>query len=255
MIRKRLGGTALLLVLVLGGSVGGVVWSLSQVPDFYAQALSELPDPQDRKQAAKQFVERTLRLVDGVEHEDAWAEEFTQQQINSWLAEELHQKHAKLLPNGVSDPRVQFAPEAVQLGFQFQREGWEGVISVRARPWVPQENQLALEIESVKAGLMPIPLDRVLQEISRQFETEGWRVTWREAHGHDVLVISLDGGGAEQPVLEAVEVVEGAVRVRGRRSVTTHPVSTGKGATGEEPSAGHGTRVADQPVGDRSGVK
>ena len=82
---------------------------------------------------------------------------------------------------------------------------------------MPQKNQLALEIESVKAGLVPIPLDSLLQEISRQFETEGWHVEWRQANGNDVLVVHLDGEKPDQPMLESIEVREGVIRISGRR--------------------------------------
>ena len=131
----------LLGVLCAGGA--GVYWSLKHVPDFYQQALAEKVDPVVRKAAAKKFVQTTLRLVDRIQHEDAWSEEFRQAQINSWLAEELHQKYEEVVPPGVTEPRVQITEGSVLIGFRYEDENFQGVVSVRLRPWVPEPNRLA----------------------------------------------------------------------------------------------------------------
>jgi hypothetical protein len=207
----------LLGVLCAGGA--GVYWSLKHVPDFYQQALAEKVDPVVRKAAAKKFVQTTLRLVDRIQHEDAWSEEFRQAQINSWLAEELHQKYEEVVPPGVTEPRVQITEGSVLIGFRYEDENFQGVVSVRLRPWVPEPNRLAIEVESVKAGVVPIPLQDVIDEVTDTFKTEGWHVEWQQADGNDVLIVHLDSGGIEdQPTLERIDVVEGAVRIFGRRS-------------------------------------
>jgi hypothetical protein len=113
----------------------------------------------------------------------------------------------------------------LEVGFRYQRETWNSVVSVRVRPWVPHPNRLAFEIQAIRAGLVPIPLEHILHELSRQFETEGWRVEWSQANGNDVVMLHLDRSdrlnwtGKDRPVLEGVQVVAGAIRVAGRRGV------------------------------------
>lgn len=222
MSRKRLAVIACSLLVVLAAAAGGVGWALYQVPDFYNAALRETPEPAVRQQEARQFVRQTMRLVDDIRHEPEWSEEFRQQQINSWLAEELTDpKYADLVPPGVSDPRVALDGGLIRLGFRVRHNGWEGVVSLRIRPWVPAENQLALEIQSVKVGLVPYPLDEVLGQVVRAVEDEGWRVEWQQASGNDVLIVHLDRGRPDDPVLENLEVVAGAIRLQGRSATKT----------------------------------
>ncbi len=96
--RKRLGWITLVLLMVLCAAGGGVFWALSQVPDFYRQAMAANIDHEVRKAEAKRFTQRTLQLVDDIKQRDRWAEEFTQLQVNSWFAVELDGRYQDLLP-------------------------------------------------------------------------------------------------------------------------------------------------------------
>ena len=78
MNRKRLGMMALCLLLAVGGAAGALLWALTRVPEFYVQALSVEVDPAIRKQSAEEFEANTIQLVQDIEHEPEWSEEFTQ---------------------------------------------------------------------------------------------------------------------------------------------------------------------------------
>lgn len=217
MTRKKLGYIALGLLTGVLATGGIVVWALFQVPDFYRQAMALDVDPQTRKAIAKKFTQRTIQFVDSVRYADYWTEEFTEQQVNSWLAEELHREYADVVPPEMKDPRVRIEDGWVQVGFRYERPNWDGVVSFKLRPWVPRPNQLALEIAAVRAGLMPIPLDDVLKEISGQFALRGWRVERMQSGENDVLLIHLESNEESYAVLESVAVRDGAVTISGRR--------------------------------------
>ena len=169
-MRRVLIAFAILIVLFVGmGS--GTWWASKQVPDFYEAAIeTEMPAP-ERKQAAKEFVQQTLRIVEDVQFSDRWAEEFRQEQINSWLAEELHENYPELVPEGVEDPRVGLHRGMLSLGFKFDSDAWSGIVSIRVRPWIIEPNRLAVEVVSIRAGLVPIPLDELLREVASEVET------------------------------------------------------------------------------------
>ncbi len=218
---------AIAVVAVLFVAMGGGTWWASkQVPDFYESAIAEEMPAPERKQAAKEFVQQTLRIVEDVQFSDRWAEEFHQDQINSWLAEELQTNYPELVPKGVTDPRVGLHDGMLSLGFKFDSEAWGGIVSVRVKPWIVESNRLAVEIVSIRAGLVPIPLDELLREVASEVETEGLPVQWIQRNGHDVAIVTIDSG-PDGPVLEQLEVVEGIVRVSGSGAAKPTPGQSG----------------------------
>jgi len=164
------------VLLFLAAGVAGTLLALYHTPTFYAAALTEPADPQVRKQQAKRFVQTTMQLVDGIRNADRWSEEFSQEQVNSWLAEELPGQYRDWLPDGVREPRVRFDDGTLELAFQYDKGTWRGVVSGKVRPWVSGPGEIALEIQSLRAGLVPIPLDEVLQEVATELNNVGWRI-------------------------------------------------------------------------------
>lgn len=218
-------GTA--VFLIVAGVAGTLLWALLREPEFYADASATIPDePEARKRAAKSLVQETTNLINNIKHADQWSATFKQSEINSWFVEELFQeKYDDIVPEGVSDPRLSIREGSVQLGFRFQKSGWNGIVSLRLKPWIEKENQLAIEIEAIRAGIVPVPLEDMLDEMTSQLIDAGWNVTWNHANGHDVAVINLNKQNAEAPVLESLAVLEGEVRVRGHRKESPLPDS------------------------------
>ena len=226
MRRKKVILFSLAVFLIVVGAAGSLLWALLRVPDFYAHAAAGVPkEPAARKLAAKSLVQETTNLVNNLKHADEWSATFKQAEINSWFIEELFQeKYDDIVPEGVSDPRLAIQEDLLQLGFRFQKSGWSGIVSLRLKPWIQAENQLAIEIETIRAGIVPIPLEDMLHELTAELVDSGWNVTWSHANGHDVAIIDLNKSKkADSPVLESLAVVKGEVRVRGRRRNAQKP--------------------------------
>jgi len=220
MTRKRLRLLVRVLVvflLLVGIGVGLTLQALREVPEFYAQALVEQPDPVVRKEAAKQFEQQTLDLVKEIRHEDRFSQEFTQEQINSWLAEQFDTSLADTIPQAISDPRVTLRNDHVLVGFRYHGKSFDGIVSLNVKPRVTEPNHLALEFESVKAGDIPISLDAVTAHITDRLHREGWQTQWKLKNSHDVLVVHFPPSESDQPVLEAVQVTDGLVHISGSR--------------------------------------
>ncbi|MDF1746333.1 MAG: hypothetical protein P1V19_21740 [Gimesia sp.] len=209
-----------LLLLLLGGVAGGLYWSSSQVPDFYQIALQEQSQPEVRQQKAKQFVQHSMQLVNDVRNkEPRWSQEFSEQQVNAWLAEELHQNYNEWVPEGISDPRVKFDKNQVDLGFHLTLKQWSGIISLKFKPWLMDNNQLVLELDHARAGLLPIPIDDAISDLIREARSEGWYIEWGQANGNDALIVHLDRGKSELPDLTALAVEPGVFRLAGKAEV------------------------------------
>lgn len=217
MLRRWLIQFTIACLAVAGIAAGSFWWGLRQIPDFYQRALAQDPDPVSRQESAKEFDQRAWRLVAELQHATEWSEEFLQDDVNNWLAEELHTKYPELVPPGIEQPRVVLHEGDIQIGFRYEDSQFQGIISLELRPWVPEANQLAIEVRSVKAGLIPIPLDQVIDELTRRIQASGWRVEWKDLGGNDVLVVHLDRGARDQPVLERIDLADGSVRISGTR--------------------------------------
>ncbi|WP_417382593.1 hypothetical protein [Gimesia sp.] len=207
----------LLVLLLLGGMTGGLYWSSAQVPDFYQEALQEQAVPEVRQEEAKEFVQRSMQVVNDVRNQEPlWSQEFSEQQVNAWLAEELHQKYNEWVPDGVTDPRIRFEKNQVELGFHLTLSKWSGIISLRFKPWLMKENRLVLELEQARAGLLPIPLDETLTDLIRMARKEGWFIEWGQMNGNDALIVYLDRRKPELPELTALSVDTGLFRIAGK---------------------------------------
>jgi hypothetical protein len=209
------------LILLLALLAGGLTLSLKYQPSFYQTALADSAPPEVRREQAKVFVQTTLQLVDGIRHEDRWSHEFSEDAVNGWLAEELPVKYSEWMPPEVSSPRVKFEKGTLFLAFQIRHGMWKGVVNSKVRPWVSGPNQLALEIQSARIGLVPVPVDELLGELIKNMSSAGWRLQWRNNGKQDVLVVSLDddfSANGERPVLEGVDVGPKLLRISGRRA-------------------------------------
>ena len=215
--RKLIVVSLLLFALTAMGAVSAW-WALFSTPDFYEVAIAKEPTPEVRKKEAERLVQTAVRLVEEVKFSDQWSEEFTEQEINSWLAQELETRFAKHVPRGVSKPRVKLTDGLVRVGFRLKQKDFNGVVSLHLKPWIPQPNQLAIRVISIRAGLLPVPLDKVLIGIRKRLPNRKLPIQWKQADGDDVVIVYLDSAISKRkeiPVLEAVEVGDGIFRLSG----------------------------------------
>lgn len=223
--RYRLIAWPLLFAVGVAVGVSGVWLTTRHVPDFYEETLARETrvDPVLRRREAEQLVRQTHQLAEEIHEADRWSERFTQSQVNSWLAEELHREVPRLQREGVRDPRVQFSEGLVRIAFRLERHEWSGVVSLELTPSAAATNRLDLHVGSLRAGLIPIPLEKVLQEMANRFRPIGW--TWRldRIDGRELVTIEWPAAGTDEPILEQVEVGDGWLSISGRRETAKSP--------------------------------
>jgi hypothetical protein len=223
-MNRKCAAIAVASVSLIAILAGALVWLVKYEPTFYETALADTAPPEIRQKQATEFVQTTLRLVDGIRNEGSWEHEFAEDAVNGWLAEELPVKYAEWLPPDVAAPRVKFERGKLLLAFQVRHGMWKGVVSAQVRPWVAAPNQLALEIQSARVGLIPVPVDELLGDFVKHMNTTGLRIQWKNSGKQDVLVVEFDddfspsGDSADHAVLEAVDLEPKLLRILGRRS-------------------------------------
>jgi hypothetical protein len=213
----------LLSALILAGV--GLALSLWHRPRFYTEALADNRPAEKRREEAQEFEQTALQLVNEVRFEEQWSHEVTDDMVNAWLTEVLPTKFSGSLPPGVSEPRVKFEEGHVLLAFQAQKGIWNGVVSSRIRAWAAGPNQLAFDLKSARAGIIPIPVDNILDDLVKKLDSIGWRAEWKRSNNRDVLVVNIDSENLSEEgpraVLEAVEIAPGRLRISGRRAGVT----------------------------------
>lgn len=223
---RRLCWGCFALLVVVG--IAGAGWlSLTYQPGYY-RAMVDLPRSQ-RDENAKQFVASSLQLSNDIRNEPLWEAVFSDQEVNAWLAQDLLTHFAEHLPPEVRQPRVVFETDRIVLAFQYRQSGIETVITVMARPRVSQDNTVELTIETVRAGILPVYADGVLDRITGHARARGIDVTWSRREGYPVVRLYYSPNLQREDVrLETVQLRGGQMRLAGRSDRSKGEIGTPK---------------------------
>ena len=212
---------AIAVLAILLGSSGAVLGVLLRhVPSFYARG--DMPDGPERKKLADDFETETTRIIGELLNADKKFEgEFQDGQINSYFLSEDFAKHGldNLLPERVSRPRIALEPEHLRLGFRYGTGLLSTVISVNMRVWiVPKEaNMVALEIENMHAGALPISAQSLLEDIRDRARKNNMEADWYRYNRHPVLVLRFEADKTTPRFqLHRLDLGAGVIRVSGR---------------------------------------
>jgi hypothetical protein len=224
----------LLIAAGVGGTIAWIIRSAQQVPQFYAEAL-ELPAVAAAAQG-DQLEREVIAVQNAIRRDEAFEFHVTADQINGWLASDLPEKHAGLLPPGVHEPRVACREGELLVGCRYDGAGIPTVVSVAARAHlVAGKDVLAIHLKQAQAGAVPLPLGQVLDELSRRAHRSDIALRWELQEGDPVALVPLRFDGEilrdKQLVVDIVEITSAGVRVAGR-------IIDPKKPDGEPPSKG-----------------
>ena len=176
-------------VLVLAVAAFALYQASRHVPEFYREALKT--PPQAHEAASDEMLQQATALAGDVEKEGQWQAVFTAEQINGWLAVDMVRNYPDLLPSSVSDPRVAIEPDQLRLACRVDRGDWTSVLSLSVDAYLSEPNVIALRIRKARAGVLPLPLQGILDRISQEAGQTDLEIRWRQAEGDPVVEISL----------------------------------------------------------------
>lgn len=191
------------------------------VPDFYQQALAEPSTPQHLRQTSDQLERQVLDLHNHARREGPWQAEFTEQQLNAWLAADLERKFPQTLPQGLREPRIRISPDAVQLACRYADEHWQVVLSLTVAVFLTDTpNELAVQIREVHAGRVPLPLKNVLEQVTTEARRRALPLRWSQDKADPVALIQIPTQAAQnrgrEMIVESISLRAGSVLVTGR---------------------------------------
>ena len=219
-MRKKLiiAGVVIGGLLLLGAIVLFAIYQGTKVePEWYREAVAL--DPVAAREASDEMLQKTTTLINDVKKEGQWEALFTQAQVNGWLAVDLVENHPDALPRDVSDPRVAIRPEQVMLSCRFQYGDLKRVVTLTVEPSVQEPNVFAVRICKARVGVVPLPLDEILDAISQAVRKTDCRLEWRQAEGDPVAVITIPPPHTDDDKLIQVETLrlgDGEVYLSGR---------------------------------------
>lgn len=189
-------------------------------PGFYRRLA--LPPGEERKQHSDEFTSAFVRLLSGIVDKSQWYGHFTAEQINSYFMEDFTRNGTmdQTLPDGIHDPRIALDQDKVRLAFRYGKEPWSTIMSIDMRVWlVPKEyNVVALELQGMRAGLLPISAQSILERLSEAIRKQNRSidVTWYRLNGNPVALIRFQ---ADKPVptihLQRLELTSGEMKIWG----------------------------------------
>lgn len=209
--------------------VGGLVLTLSVLlliialvlryePPFFREA--EVAAGPERKRQAMEFLSACFQLGNGIRLDSRWQGKITTEQANSYLSENFESDVEKLVPPGVTDPRVTFDDGKIHLAFRYGSRPWSTVVSVDLRVWLvgKEYNVVALEVERIRAGLLPISGRSVLERLAEAIRSQnrGLEFNWYRHDGHPVALLRFQADRVVPTIrLQQLEVKPGELLIQG----------------------------------------
>lgn len=204
---------ALLLVSAVAG-----YRAVQHQPEFYRTALADEASRQEV--TGEQFERRVLEMRNDARRAGRWTTRITAEQINGWLASDLPEKFGTRLPREIRDPRVALYQDEAWIACRFEGNGVSSVISLAVDVRLTERtNELALRIRRARAGALPLPMKRLLDEARGASARLKIPLRWTQDAGSPVALLrlpeQLEGVPQRHLRLESVELRDGELLISG----------------------------------------
>jgi len=216
----RLRQTAAAGAILVLGVTAGVIAAVTRVPEaFRGPSFAARAGAEDD---ARRFVSGLSALHAAFIREGAWEAAFAEDDVNAWLATDLRRNHRDVLPDRVTDLRIDFRPRQIAASATLAVAGMRPVAGVVLGVRLREPNQLGVTVEQASLGAIPLPGGPVLAEVRRRFDRLGMVTSIRQLDGRSVLVVyipSTHESGGPSHWLEALSIGDGSMAVAGRTLV------------------------------------
>lgn len=211
---------SLTCLLLLAAAAFSLYRGTQHVPEFYQHVLTSTVTPSRQFQVGDELEREVLNLHNAASKPGRWEAEFTDEQINAWLAVVLPRNHPQALPAEIRDPRVKIAAQSAQLAWRLKGERFETVISLQADVYLTdQPNQIAIRLHAVRAGWVPVPLSQVSERVSEAARRGRVDVSWSQQEGDPVALLRVPARYPEfedrEFCLDTLELGDGKVSLSG----------------------------------------
>jgi hypothetical protein len=218
-MRRRTGRRSAFLLIVLVTTAGVIVaGALKYEPPFYV-AAERAAASVDLATQSSRLMTRVQGLANDVATKPEWNATFEADELNCFL-EEYARELDERLGGTAHAPRVAINGDRISLGVRMGSGLCSSVVWVELRAWLVrvEPNCLAVEIESIRAGAIPVAGQSILDRVSEVARGSHVDVTWYRHGGKPVGLFRFftDQGRRTTKQLRAVRVEDGQLRIAGR---------------------------------------
>ena len=221
--RGRLGSLRLALMtagFAAAATLVAIVAAASREPAAYRGP--PIADRPGAAEASGRFVNGLSALHAAFVREGSWEGAFAEDDVNCWLAIDLPRNHSGLLPENVTEPRVDLQPRRVMISARLAIAGLRPVVTIVLGVRLREPNQLGVTVDEARLGAIPLPAGPILTWMRRRFDRLGMVTSVRRLDDRSVLVVyipSTHEAGGPSHWLESLSIADGSVAVAGRTLV------------------------------------
>jgi hypothetical protein len=234
--------TVAAVVGLIAIGLGVAYYAAQQVQPFYVQALEIQPEALER--GGRELESRATALYSDTKQVGRWQALFTAEQINGWLATQLAEFSGKELPPEIRDPRVAITPGVLTLGFRTKANGVDTVVSADSRVSLTKDGAVAIRLDSVRAGALPLPALQFADELASACQNLKLPIRWTRDAGKPVALVDLHE--LDSLYVDDVQLDDGQLYVAGHTEKIRKEPNMQRQfppLSAEKPDADHGVEI------------
>ncbi len=111
-----------------------------------------------------------------------------------------------------------FENERVRLGFRYHVGQFSTVVSIDMRMWLAKDesNVVALEIQGMRLGALPVSAQSILERLSEAADSNGVKLSWYRRKGNPVAILRFQDQSHTSVVLETLDLRPGKLTIQGQ---------------------------------------
>ena len=216
--RIVIAGALLLIALLATG-----FWAHRQtqkVPEFYERAISVTPRT-DIAVSSRKLDENVEQLQSQATQAGSWEATFEADQINAWMIDQLPSRFPKLVAKGIKDPLVVIEDDELLAAVRLQNARIDAVVSCELKVQLTdQPNRLAITVDAIRIGALPIPISQVKDRISKFASGIGVNLEWEYDDDRAVVLVDVpdryESAGEDPVMIESITLLENQINISGR---------------------------------------
>lgn len=221
----------IVFVAVLLTITFGVLRMASSPPDYYSEIIAAEAgtDLQLRHERAKELVGDVVQMRNDIANDPEWTIRLTDDSVNAWLAENSLAELIEDFPAEMSQPRIRFAAERLNLAFRWDGPPIAAVISMSLRPECAEANELRIGVDNLQVGMLPFFGQRFQQEVVDALSNAGIDARWETKDELPTLCLKITPTLQSRSVeLQRITVLDGEIRINGRSQAEVNVERLGK---------------------------